>query len=301
MGRAFVAFVVLAFGVSGLVITTDRDAWAVLAREGPGGGSAGIAKHAGCKGKRVPVTVRHKTRCKPLTGAFPRPKAMDVRLAYLNDVLKLDLTGRGRRLSRSAVVARRRAARRLRAVPAEGIGVDRPTQTRPRRAVRGQRRTCRSRRWLPGVADVHGPSRAAHDDDVDGGERRGRRHLRSSLRGLYVPGDLPEMSRRGSVGLATSARLPSARHDASGGSHFETTEELRRGNSVVSRRSVTTDDKTTWRAQVGSDARLKYIDIAVRQECRDRRIRAVSSCEARPYEACASICRAAATIPPAPA
>ncbi len=47
---------------------------------------------------------------------------------------------------------------------------------------------------------------------------------------------------------------------------FEVTEDVRQGNRLVSRRSVTTDDKTTWHAQVGSDARLKYIAISMRQD-----------------------------------
>ncbi len=113
MVRAFVAPVVIASGVAGLVLATGQSASAAPARGSAAAGSAVKAKNAVCKGNRVPVTVRHKTRCKPLIKAFPRPKAMDVRLAYLTDVLKLDPSGRGRKLSRSGLLARKRAARRL--------------------------------------------------------------------------------------------------------------------------------------------------------------------------------------------
>ena len=264
MGRAFVAFVVLASGVSGLVITTDRDAWAVPAREGPGGGSAGIAKHAGCKGKRVPVTVRHKTRCKPLTGAFPRPKAMDVRLAYLNDVLKLDLTGRGRRLSRSAVVARKRAARRLQQFLPKALAlIDRHKRARggPSGASDEPAVAAAGCRVLPTFTDHLGPLTMTTLMGANG-EEGGTFDL------PYAGFTYRVTFQKCRVAGLSAGECPTAegRDDASGGSHFETTEELRRGNSVVSRRSVTTDDKTTWHAQVGSDARLKYIDIAVRQD-----------------------------------
>ena len=43
-----------------------------------------------CKGGKVPVTVGKKTTCKPLAKAIPKPKAIDIRLAHLQEVLKLD-------------------------------------------------------------------------------------------------------------------------------------------------------------------------------------------------------------------
>ena len=43
-----------------------------------------------CKGGKVPVTVGKKTTCKPLAKAIPKPKAIDPRLAYLQQVLKFD-------------------------------------------------------------------------------------------------------------------------------------------------------------------------------------------------------------------
>ena len=111
--RGFVACVVVASGAAGLVAAVGRGASAGRARGGAAAGRAVKAKSVVCKGNRVPVTVRRKTRCMPLIKAFPRPKAMDVRLAYLTDVLRLDPTARGRKLGRSVVLARLGAARRL--------------------------------------------------------------------------------------------------------------------------------------------------------------------------------------------
>ncbi len=111
--RGFMASVAIASGAAGLVLTDDRVASAAPARWGAATGRAAKDRNVACKGRRVPVTVRHRTRCKALIKACPRPKAMDARLAYLRDVMRLGLTGRGRKLGRSVVLARKRAAGRL--------------------------------------------------------------------------------------------------------------------------------------------------------------------------------------------
>ena len=264
MVRGFVAFVAMASGVAGLVLATARGASAAPARGGAAAGSAMKVKNVVCKGNRVPVTVRHKTRCKPLIKAFPRPKAMDVRLAYLKGVLKLDPTGRGRKLSRSVMLARKRAARRLQQLLPRALAlIDRHTRARGglSRASDELAFAAAGCRVSPAFVDHLGPLTMTTLMGANG-EEGGTFDLR------YAGFTYRVTFQKCHVAGLSAGECPTAegRDEASGGSHLEMTEELRQGNRVVSRRSVTFDDKTTWHAQVGSDARLKYIDIAVRQD-----------------------------------
>ena len=47
-------------------------------------------KTPSCKGSKVPVTVGKKRTCQPLAKVFPKPKAIDIRLAYLEQALRFD-------------------------------------------------------------------------------------------------------------------------------------------------------------------------------------------------------------------
>jgi hypothetical protein len=62
----------------------------VLLIDGPLPEAAGKSRGVHCKGARVPVTVGKRTTCKPLAKAFPKPRAVDLRLADLKQSLKLD-------------------------------------------------------------------------------------------------------------------------------------------------------------------------------------------------------------------
>ncbi len=264
MVRGFVASVVIASGAAGLVSVAGTGASAARARGSAAAGRAVKAKKVVCKGKRVPVTVRHKTKCKPLIKAFPRPKAMDVRLAYLNDVLKLDPTGRGRKLNRSVVLARRRAARRLRQLLPRALALI----DRHKRARGGLSRASDKRAFAAAGCRVH-PAFVDHLGPLTMTTLMGANGEEGGTFELPYAGFAYRVTfQKCHVAGLSAGECPTAEggDEASGRSHLETTEELRQGNKVLSRRSVTFDDKTTWHAQVGSDARLKYIDIAVRQD-----------------------------------
>src|SRR5215213_2528591 len=60
---------------------------------------------ANCTGTKVPVTVGKKTTCRPLAKAIPPPKAIDLRLAYLQQTLKFDpakaVSGKKRKRART--------------------------------------------------------------------------------------------------------------------------------------------------------------------------------------------------------
>jgi hypothetical protein len=189
---------------------------------------------------------------------------MDVRLAYLKGVLKLDPTGRGRKLSRSVMLARKRAARRLQQLLPRALAlIDRHTRARGglSRASDELAFAAAGCRVSPAFVDHLGPLTMTTLMGANG-EEGGTFDLR------YAGFTYRVTFQKCHVAGLSAGECPTAegRDEASGGSHLEMTEELRQGNRVVSRRSVTTDDKTTWHAQVGSDARLKYIDIAVRQD-----------------------------------
>src|SRR5215470_20255896 len=52
-------------------------------------GASNAAKKLHCGDHRVPVTVNGKTTCIPLRKVFPRPRAVDIRLAELKAALVL--------------------------------------------------------------------------------------------------------------------------------------------------------------------------------------------------------------------
>ena len=47
-------------------------------------------KTPSCRGTKVPVTVGKEKTCQPLAKVFPKPKAIDIRLAYLEQALRFD-------------------------------------------------------------------------------------------------------------------------------------------------------------------------------------------------------------------
>ena len=115
--RAAARGVVLALVASLLVLPLDAPARVL----GPTG-AAHVAKRkkAKCRGKKVPVKVLGKTRCKSLRSAFPKPRAGDLRLIFVKAALGTDIRIKDRRGRRPAPLpadAKKGIAATLKAVP----------------------------------------------------------------------------------------------------------------------------------------------------------------------------------------
>ncbi len=236
---------------------------------GPVTGAAGKKVH--CKGAKVPVTVGKKTTCQPLAKAIPKPKAIDLRLAHLKDVLKFDparaVHGKKRKRARTLQsgfgAAGKRAQKKLlkllpkalRLIDRKGGGA-RPSRLGPGPAFA-------SASCGPGEAGPIGHTGGASvgtlgvnggyiDAPAGGGVRV--RITFYSCGGTGSFHGIPECpTADGSV-------------DAKSSGQFNATIEIWEGSRLVSRNSSVFQDDSKAHGEVGADAKLKFIDVEHTQE-----------------------------------
>ena len=209
-----------------------------------------------CTGGKVPVTVGKKTTCKPLAKAIPKPKPIDLRLAHLQEALKLDPAKSIR--GRKAKKARKKI---LKVLPKALAFIDRNGGKRPLLLPEGL--ATASAGCEPGPAGETGRTGGASvgslgdnggyvDASVGGGHR---------VRVTFV-------SCKGSGGFNVP-QCPTAngRVDTTGRpGQFKATVEVWNGDTLVSRNSSVFEDKSKAHGEVGPDARLKFIDVEHTQE-----------------------------------
>lgn len=217
--------------------------------------SAGAsAKAKRCKAPKVPVTVGKRTTCESLAKAFPKPKAIDVRLFYLQRALSS--------APKKAVAGkkRKRAVKKvLKALPRVFAYVDR----------RGDKVFVRSR--------YGGASASAACQAGVGGPSRDVAGVRVSISGPNGgvietdSGGVTVKVRYGVCGRSSFAvpECPTAAGavDASSSSSGEVVIEVWEGDRrLVSRARTNFESKAKAKGKVGPDAKLQHIDLEYAHE-----------------------------------
>ena len=236
----------------------------------PGSRAAGTGGKVTCKGGKVPVTVGRKTTCKPLATAIPKPEAVNLRLAYLQQVLKADpakgLSAKKRKRARTLQsgfgAAGKRAQRKLlKALPKALAFIDR------------KRGGAHSSRLLAAPALASGGCQAGEAGPIghmDGasvgllGDNGG--YIEASAgHGFRVRVTFASCGGAGNFGLP---QCPTADGsvDGKGSGRFQATIEIWDGNQLVSRNSSVFTDDAKVRGKVGADGKLKFIDVEHTQE-----------------------------------
>jgi hypothetical protein len=235
-------------------------------------GAAGRDRKVTCKGGKVPVTVAKKTTCRPLAKALPKPKAIDLRLADLEQALKFDparaLHGkkrkRGARTLQSGFGAAGKRAQKklLKVLPKALAFIDRKG---------GGARLAR----LPAAAPALASSGCAIGPAGPIGQTGGATMGTLGDNGGYI--DAPAggglrvrltFVSCGGVGHFHIADCPTANGsvDATGSGEFRATIEIWDRGQLVSRNSSTFEEKAKTHGEVGADAKLKFIDVEHTQE-----------------------------------
>ncbi|HEY1285085.1 MAG TPA: hypothetical protein VGF04_03285 [Solirubrobacterales bacterium] len=225
---------------------------------------------AACRAGTVPVRVGKKKTCRPLAKVFPKPKAVDLRLAYLRTVLRFDpakvLRGKKRKRARTLQsgfgAAGRRAQRKLlKALPKALAFLDR------------KRGGAHASRIPAESALASGGCQAGYAGPIG--------HLGGASVGLLGDnGGYIEASAGGSFrvritfascGGVGNFRLPQCPAadgsvDGKGSGQFQATIEIWDGNRLVSRNSSVFADEAKVHGQVGADGKLKFVDVEHTQE-----------------------------------
>jgi hypothetical protein len=237
-----------------------------LALAGP---ADAVAQPPKCKGGKVPVTVGKKTTCKPLAKALPKPKAVDIRLAHLQEVLKLDpakaLKGKKRKRVRTlqsgfGAAGKKMQKKLLSVLPKALVFIDRKGGARVSSLASGLAHSSAGCQAGPAgpTGQTGGASMGALGDNggyVDASAGGGFR-----VRVTFV-------SCRG----ANNFRIPecptaNGSVDSTGTGEFRATVEIWEGDRLVSRNSSTFEDRAKTHGEVGPDAKLKFIDVEHTQE-----------------------------------
>lgn len=226
-------------------------------------------KRVACKSGKATVTVGKKTTCVPLAKAIPRPQAIDIRLAYLQESLKRPAPKangkkgkRFRSLGSGFGAAGKRVQKKfLKALPKALALLDRKASGKagPSRLSSGVAfaSACSANGPVDQAGNVAGVSIAAAGDN--GGQ------MTLSSGGLTFR---TRFAKCGGGGGFYVPECPTADGDvsASGKSSFEVTEEVLDGDQVVSRRNTSIDAKSKARGKVAADAKLDYIVVNSIQE-----------------------------------
>ena len=203
----------------------------------------------------MPVTVGKKTTCKPLAKAIPRPKAIDIRLAHLQEALKLDPAK-----SLKGKKAKKARKKLLKALPKALAFIDRKGGAR--------------RSLLAG-----GLAHASAGCDVGPAGPTGQTGG-ASVGALGENGGYIDASAGGGIRVrvtfvtckgATNFRIPqcptaNGSVDTTAKGEFRATVEVWDGDELVSRNSSTFEDRAKAHGEVGPDAKLKFIDVEHTQE-----------------------------------
>ncbi len=215
-----------------------------------------------CKGTKVAVTVGKKTTCQPIAKAIPRPRAIDPRLAFIEEAVKR-APAKGKKARKSGFRPNKRAQKKiLKALPKALALLDRKAKGRaassgldPGPAIAS---SCAANGPAEGVGSVAGIGVAAAGTNGGqmtvpaGGQTYRVRYASCGGQGsLYVP-ECPNAD--GSVSAS------------SGVQKFEVTEETLEGDRVVSRRNTNIDSQVKTTGRVASDAKLDWIVVDASEE-----------------------------------
>jgi hypothetical protein len=241
----------------------------VLAPAAPASVSAHGSAARTCTGGKVPVIVGKKRTCKPLAKAIPKLKAIDVRLAHLQEALRADpvkaVKGKKRKrvksLQRSFGAKGKRAQKKLlKALPKALAFIDRKGGARS--ASRPAGPALASAGCQPGPAGPTGQTGGASVGAL--GDNGG--YIDASAGGGFRV-RVTFVTCKG----ANNFRVPecptaNGSVDAKANGEFRATVEIWDGDRLLSRNSSTFEDKAKAHGEVAPDAKLKFIDIEHTQE-----------------------------------
>jgi hypothetical protein len=223
---------------------------------------AGIAKKKKkCKGNKIPVKSKGKTRCKKLSKVLPAPQEGDTRLAYLQQAVTVDAGKNGGKSVRRFEKKARRVI--LRALP-QALELADSLQRKQRHRGEGRRAEAAA------SAGCGGQSSGAQVTTPVGDA--GGATIQGTLRG-NTPGGVIEYSANGFTSRTTFRtcgnpylyvpKCPSASGDvsASANSGVESTQEVFKGGELVSTHRFSNRVETRARGKVADDALLDYIDV----------------------------------------
>lgn len=212
--------------------------------------AANAAKRS-CAPPKVPVTVGKKTTCQSLAKAFPKPKAIDVRLFYLQQGIKGAPLKAGKKVNRAE-------KKLLRALPKLLAYVD-----RRRRGKRGLANPIATASAACNAA-VGGPSSNVAGINVSLGGANGA-VFEANSGGVIVK------VRYGTCGRSGFAipECPTANGDveSKSSSSGEVVYEVWEGTSrLVERARTQYESKAKATGRVGADAKLKHVDVEYSHE-----------------------------------
>ena len=219
-----------------------------------------------CKGAKVPVTVGKRTTCRPLAKAIPKPKQVDLRLAYLQQTLKFDPAKavRGRKGKRARTLqsgfgaAGRRAQKKiLKLLPKALAFVDRRKRGGRSSSLRPPGLALASAGCQPGPAGPTGQT---------GGATIGALGDNGGYIDAPVGGGMRVRVTFASCGGVNNLRIPACPTangdvDGSGSGEFRATIEIWDGDQLQSRNSSTFDGRVKVHGEVGDDAKLRAVEV----------------------------------------
>lgn len=218
----------------------------------------------------MPVTVGKKTTCKPLAKALPKPRAIDLRLAHLQEVLKLDpakMVGgkkrkRAKTLQSGFGAAGKRAQKKLLKVLPKALKFIDRKQGKARSSRLLSAPAFASASCAPGEAGPIGHTGGASVGllGTNGG------YIEASAGG-GIRVRVTFVDCRG-ASLHNLPECPAANGsiDAKGSGQFRATIEIWDGGQLISRNSSVFQDDAKAHGEVGPDAKLKHIDVEHTQE-----------------------------------
>jgi hypothetical protein len=223
-----------------------------------------------CKGTKVPVTIGKRTMCKPIATAIPKPKAIDPRLAHLEEVLKFDpakaVHGKKRKRARTlqsgfGAAGKRAQKKLLKVLPKALAFIDR----------KGGGARASSLLSAPALASGCGPGQAVGPTGSMGGATVGLLGNDGAYIDAPVGGGLRVRVTFYSCGGVGSFRLPecptaNGSVDGKGSGEFHATIEIWEGGRLVSRNSSVFEENAKVHGEVGADGKLKFVDVEHTQE-----------------------------------
>ena len=227
-------------------------------------------KRLNCKGTKVAVKIGKKKSCQPFAKLFPKPKAGDIRLAYLEQALRFDPAKgtRGKKRTRGGALPRgfKAAAKRgqkklLKTLPKALALIDR----------KGHRAGASTLKPNPALASAgcnfEEPSPIGHT----GGASIGAFGDNGGYVDAPIGGGLRVRITFISCGGVSNLNVPECPKanglvDGKGSGEFRATFEIQDGSEVVSRNSSVFEEKAKVHGEVGADAKLKFIEVEHTQE-----------------------------------
>lgn len=218
-----------------------------------------LPKPSPCKNGKVAVTVGSKTTCKPLGKAIPKPKALDFRLAHLQEALAIDpaasLKGKKRRKTRTLQSGFGAAGKRARKKIAKVLPKVLAFIDRKRGASSSTAHA--SGGCGPGPAGPTGQTGGASMGTL--GDTGGYIDAEAGG-GLRVKVTFYDCAGVGHFNLPECPTAAGA-VDGKGSSEFHATIEIWQRDQFVSRSSTVFEQKGKLHGEVGPDAKLKQIDV----------------------------------------